>query len=129
MKVVKAELKDDFNPNHRKSNGFCQVWKVFYVDDNKIKEVVDCRIYCPGTRVYAALWINSKDKFIGTTGWAGGYGYHKPSAAVAEAINKAGIELNESINARGDSAIMDALMTIAKYLYPEKELHLIECYP
>ena len=64
----------------------------------------------------AALWVNDyTNSEINTsgTGSAGGYGYHRPSAAASEAIRNAGIELDQNISGRGDSAIEDAVKAIA----------------
>ena len=48
------------------------------------------------------------------SGSAGGYGYHRASAAAGEAITNAGFKLSESINGAGDTAIEDALCAIAQ---------------
>ena len=50
------------------------------------------------------------------SGSAGGYGYHRPSAAAHEAIHNAGFRLSQAIDGRGDSAITDALCAIARCL-------------
>lgn len=42
--------------------------------------------------VYCSLWVYG-DKYTSGKGKAGGYGYHKESAALQEAIASAGIEL------------------------------------
>lgn len=49
-------------------------------------------------------------------GKAGGYGYHRASAAVERAIFNAGIALDESISGRGDGAITDAVLAITDYV-------------
>jgi hypothetical protein len=81
--------------------------------------------------VYASVWAfgNGKDSVSGY-GTAGGYGYHKESAAIANAINSAGIELYGDPYTRqgekpdfkkrchfggtGDRAYKDIFMAIAK---------------
>ena len=73
------------------------------IDKKTEKEIVDCRIYGAGVTVYCSIWVQSvkenkrpADWVYGSTsgkGSAGGYGYHKSSAAVAEAIKSAGIVL------------------------------------
>lgn len=46
--------------------------------------------------VYAVLWVRCKDgEWTSGSGSAGGYGYHKESAAIASAISSAGIELKD----------------------------------
>ena len=64
--------------------------------------------------VYASVWIRVKalGDTISGRGHAGGYGYHKSSAAIGSAIESAGITLSEDINGRGQSAIREALLAI-----------------
>lgn len=80
--------------------------------------------------VYASIWVNAPKKkaYVAGSGSAGGYGYHKESAAIGQAIDSAGIELygdvygrddtkknkRASIDGCGDSAIRDALSAIAR---------------
>ncbi len=63
-----------------------------------------------------ALWTDYIDA-IGSArygfGRAGGYGYCKASAALADAIDKAGIGLSEPIDGRGEQAMRGALVAIA----------------
>lgn len=49
-----------------------------------------------------------------SSGIAKGYGYHKQSAALEEACRKACIELSEDIHGRGERAMEEALVAIAK---------------
>ena len=46
--------------------------------------------------------------------YAGGYGYHRSSAAAAWAIKAAGVDLSEDIAGRGDQAIAAAVEAIAR---------------
>ena len=53
--------------------------------------------------VYAVLWVRCADgHWTSGSGHAGGYGYHKESAAIADAIKSAGIELQDLENDRKD---------------------------
>lgn len=116
------------------------------IDKESERHIVDCRVYMgrssSASVVYASIWINfnlanmpTVQRIAGewehgyTTGngKAGGYGYHKASAAVQDAIASAGIELygsaykplipdftiRASISGVGDSAIQSALLAIA----------------
>ena len=87
--------------------------------ENDSHAVVELRIYGTGSRNYACLWVHdSSNSGISTsgTGWAGGYGYHRPSAAAYEAITNAGFTLSEHISGVGDSAIESAVKAIAEHL-------------
>ena len=79
---------------------------------------VELRLYGTGNTNSAAIWINDTASGIHTsgTGQAGGYGYHRPSAAAAEAIRNAGIDLDTNISGVGDSAIERAVKAIAEML-------------
>lgn len=77
--------------------------------------VVTARVYFPGSVAYCCLWVtNRSDRYGRGCGKAGGGGYHKPSAALADAIHDAGIRLSESINGVGDSAMESAVLAIAR---------------
>lgn len=63
----------------------------------KLQSVVEARMYMgrskEATTVYCSLWVHGDDVYCSGSGKAGGYGYHKESAALAAAISSAGIEL------------------------------------
>lgn len=129
------------------------------VDKKTEREILICRVYTgrssSSSTVYASVWAKIKEEkvstkampsfmhknkwrpedppyFYGNTaghGSAGGYGYHKESAAIQDAITSAGIELYGTAYCRrgdtvdmkkqayidgvGDSAIDAALLAIA----------------
>lgn len=87
-----------------------------YEGKNDLKAVVELRLYGTGNSNTAALWVNDSISGIHTsgTGQAGGYGYHRPSAAAGEAIRNAGFKLSEAIDGRGDNAIEQAVKAIAE---------------
>ena len=43
--------------------------------------------------VYCSVWVHAADCYISGSGKAGGWGYHKESAAFEEALTSAGVEL------------------------------------
>lgn len=118
------------------------VSRYLVIDKKTEKVIIDCRCYMGrssnSSQVYAAIWVNSIislcDDADGFTthasgrGSAGGYGYHKESAAIGDAISSAGFTLfgNASeygdkpdfkricnIDGVGESAIRSALLAIA----------------
>lgn len=118
------------------------VSRYLVIDKKTEKVIVDCRCYMGrssnSSQVYASIWINSieplhepLDGFTTYTsghGVAGGYGYHKESAAIGDAISSAGFALFGSASGYGDkpdfkktcniagvgeSAIKSALLAIA----------------
>lgn len=72
--------------------------------------------------VYATIWVRGPDYWTSGHGQAGGYGYHKISAAVGDAIRSAGIELDQSISGVGERAITLAMEAIALKLGYRKTL-------
>ena len=123
-----------YNPNHRKDSAKVHFGQLSVISlsakpysEGRMPEAITLRLYGTGTKNYAALWIAGNDDRRGT-GQAGGYGYHRPSAAVSEAIRNAGIELDEDISGVGDAAIRTALMAIAK-AFKVKRPALIEAHP
>lgn len=73
------------------------------------------------TRVYCSIWVNVPQfhqakrtpvTYFGGHGFAGGCGYDKKSAALAAAIDSAGIKLSQDIDGRGDSAVREAIRAI-----------------
>lgn len=131
--------KTNFTTSHR-SEGKCSFKSITVISlsdkpwqDGAMPERITARIYGTGKRNTACLWVNStSSKFpegvhVSGSGKAGGYGYHRPSAALGEAIHNAGFALSESISGRGESAMREALMAIAKALGVKRPA-LVESY-
>lgn len=65
--------------------------------------------------VYCSVWIRTVDgKGYAGHGSAGGYGYHKQSAAFDSALRSAGIELGASVSGCGDGPMRKACVAILK---------------
>lgn len=123
--------KEKFSLSHRKE-GKCQFdeWAALapvfneYSKKTELKTIVSLRLYYTGTTSYACIWINGKQIHSHGSGSAGGYGYHKPSAAAAEAIRNAKFDLSIDISGVGDSAIEIAVLSIAKTVgYAKAMIH------
>lgn len=85
------------------------------VDLDEGREIACVRFYQPNEIVYCVVWIFS-DKPARGYGKAGGGGYHKRSAALAEALSRAGVTLSGPINGCGDSAMDEALLALARHM-------------
>ena len=102
------------------------------IDLDKGKDVVNVRFYGSGATVYCVAWFSlwtydfpGAELCGGTAscrgmGKAGGYGYHKASAAMQEALEDAGITLPADIAGVGDEAMRDALLALAKHVGIER---------
>ena len=77
---------------------------------------ITARIYHNSTRSKntACLWIHHGGLHANGSGEAGGYGYHRPSEALEQAITNAGFTLSESIGGVGEQAMEQALLAIAE---------------
>ena len=100
--------------------------RTYNVITDGLKEVITVRCYmgrsANASTVYASVWINTSEVHTSGKGKAGGYGYHKESAAIAAAIESAGISLDTDISGVGDGAIKEALSAIANALGFERVL-------
>lgn len=106
--------------SHRKEKHFLQELTVISFEDGEFKTPATLRIYGTNAKNYACLWVHSGEVHASGSGSAGGYGYHRPSAAAQEAINAAGFELSEPIDGRGESMMENALKAIATALGHKK---------
>ena len=112
--------------------------------DGEIKELAEIRCWmgrsASASTVYASVWVHSPEFWISGTGQAGGYGYHKESAAISEALTSAGIKLFGSpyhgprevdmtkeayMHGVGDAAIDLALLAIGAAM-GHKEFHVVK---
>lgn len=112
-----------FTPSHRKVNKPHTTTALLYVDANgKIQNAMEVRVYhlAPGQdgmgRVFAAFWLHiGNDTHASGSGWAGGCGYCKQSAAASEAIKNAGFETATQSSGAGMGAVEKALLEIATF--------------
>ena len=104
--------------SNRKENAFFKQYAVYALDmldyNGQPRELVCLRLYATDARHYACIWVHDDVAYGYGGGNAGGYGYDRGSAAAQEAIKDAGIELSESIDGRGQGAILAAVKAIAE---------------
>jgi hypothetical protein len=129
-KVLEFKPTEGLKSTHRKEDHFQMEWSIIaYLPK---KNYYGSHFTCPviirayGTQAmnYCCLWVNDGKRHASGSGSAGGYGYHRTSAAVNEAIRAAGIKLDKDIGGVGDSAIEEAAQAIAEYFgYKNFTLH------
>lgn len=113
--------------------------------NGETREVVNARCYMGRSRsastVYASIWVHGNGIYTSGKGTAGGYGYHKESAAISDAISDAGITLWGSPYAGetgdmkkrvyfggcGEQSIRAALEAIAKAAGARGKLIYVSC--
>ena len=104
---------------HRKENNFREEYAAFYIDEaGEMRTLVTLRIYSTESRAYACCWISCGYTQVWTrgSGYAGGCGYHRASAAASNALYAAGASLSDDISGRGDSAIIEAVKAVGECL-------------
>lgn len=119
MKTLNITPQDGINAKaHRKENKFQEAFLLMAIYKGELIQIAELRIYGTNAKNYACFWLHDKksNTYCSGSGSAGGYGYHRPSAASNEAIESAGIKLSNSISGRGDSAQEQALYSIGKKL-------------
>lgn len=125
MKIIGFNLRS--GTINRKRDSFALVGYFVAVDLATGREPVTLRIYRPhkGATALACVWINAGDVYGYGSGSAGGYGYHKSSAAAESAFRDAGVEFDAGIGGAGNSAIRSAIMAVCAQLgFPA--CHLVE---
>ena len=90
-KIIKPAQFNASQPNNKET---VNTLRVMTVKKGEISEVITARFYmgrsANASVVYCCLWVSGVCSGYGT---AGGWGYHKESAALGAAIRSAGIEL------------------------------------
>lgn len=142
MKATFNELTKapKFSISHRKEKYFCTQYTAVVFNGQNAYDAVTLRIYATDARCYCCLWVadncswvkNCRDSYYRNgSGSAGGYGYHRASAAAQEAIYNAGITLDEHIDGQGDAAIKEAVHSIAAAMWGDEGyyIHITKANP
>lgn len=101
MKIKASVIKKQDNarrPDNKELVSACSL--VVRLPSGELREVVTARCYmgrsASASVVHAVIWVRCADgEWTSGSGSAGGYGYHKESAALADAVKSAGIELKD----------------------------------
>ena len=129
-KLIKTECQNARNMGDKKET--IKQMKLITHKAGEFKEPITVRWYMSrsgdgASPVYCALWVHCSPYYVYGRGKAGGYGYHKASAAFQDACDSAGIELSQPVDGRGDSSVRDALYAIGQALgFERAELHICE---
>lgn len=150
MKAIISKPRQ-FNAMQPKNKEVVNTLTVLAVVNKEIKEIACARFYmgrsASASVVYCCLWLHG-DAGASGRGSAGGYGYHKKSAALDEAIESAGIELYGTpyaggkarlyrgapinytrkchIDGCGSTAMRDALTDIARDILGYNKVTIVE---
>ena len=130
MKVINFEAKENMTATTRDrvAAHLSRGYKAITITENgKMFELVYVRIGATDSTCYACVWIHGADKWAYGGGKAGGYGYHKASAALAEAFVKAGVKFDESFSGCGNEAMKEAVKAVAEYI-ANSPVYVVEFY-
>lgn len=131
----------DFSPRQserihmdRKESSFRR--QLSLVDLDGGREAATVRFYGNGSRAYCCAWFNGLHHYGYTggamsargSGWAGGYGYHRDSAALSVALKDAGFTLAEPFDGTGETGETAALHAIAEHLGIKRAL-IVSAHP
>lgn len=117
---AKLTLKDHNGKiaSNRKEKGFVSQYTIAAISKGLMFTPVIARFYSTPSRSYCCIWLcaSHKDIYLSGGGKAGGYGYHRASQALYEALSDCGVTLDADIAGRGDTAMRDALVAVAQAL-------------
>ena len=99
-------------------------------EDGKLRELVDLRIGQTDATAYACVWLHvaGYGTYAHGSGKAGGYGYHRSSAAAESAFWSAGMTFNVSFGGCGDSMTREAVQAAGEYLSDGDPVYVVEFY-
>lgn len=126
MKANYTNKEGHININHRKEDKFFKQLSGLVFDNGKFREAVTLRLYATDARIYACVWMYSP--YTAGSGYAGGYGYHRASAAAAEAFYKAGFTFDEEISGRGETAMREAVEAVCRFQFPGLPCTVVEAF-
>lgn len=128
MNVIKFGPKEKMNMTirQRQEKYIYKGYKAICIDGGEMRELVDLRIGATNDVCYASVWVKVPDCWACGTGKAGGYGYHKGSAAAAEAFYNAGMQFDEEVPGAGNGAILDAVQAAGERVSNGLPVYVVE---
>lgn len=121
MKRQTATLPESSVQDGRNYWGEKEVTSIFFLvafDGKQQREVAQVRVHHTRNKGanYCSVWVNDgkRGRWYAGHGQASGFGYHRSSAAMAAALDSAGIKLSSPIDGVGEGAMRDALMAIGR---------------
>ena len=129
--VVEMKPARGINTTHRREKHFAGEYIAVRLDTGAC--IVSLREYSSSTggSNSCCVWIADRESgtYASGSGTAGGYGYHRPSAAAHQAIRAAGFTLRDDIDGFGESATRDAVAAIARHVLGAVPFVVIHAHP
>lgn len=127
VKSFEAKQNMSATIREREEKNIKRGFKAISIDNGKMRELVDLRIGQTDTTAYACVWMYNNGCAYGS-GKAGGYGYHRASAAAESAFRSAGMVFTSGFGGCGDSAIREAVQAAGEYLSNGAPVYVVEFY-
>lgn len=139
-KIVSFNPTQDMPVSYRErqEKHFYNGYKVVTIVNDEMETLIDARLGGTSSCHYASIWLNTKytdyDYYIKygdarASAKAGGYGYHRASAALESAFSRAGMHFSIGCSGMGESMMRDCLLAAGEYLKPTgAKIYLVECY-
>lgn len=123
--VVKFEPREDGRSisHYRRESSFRREFALIDLDEER--DALIARFYGQGSVAYCVVWIRGYDYGIPSAmgyGKAVGWGYHKDSAALKEALARAGVTLGDDMDGRGEEAMRRAIEAIGDHMGIKRSL-------
>lgn len=131
VKTFNAQQNINATIREREEKNIQHGYKAIYIsEDGKMRELVDLRIGQTDTTAYACVWLHvaGYGTYACGSGKAGGYGYHRSSAAAEGAFRSAGMTFNQSFGGCGDSMMREAVQAAGEYLANGAPVYVVEFY-
>lgn len=127
MNVTSFTPQDNINGKaHRKENKFTDEISAIVNADGHGRSHVVARFYWTDTRCYCCLWVfDGKGVYASGSAFAGGYGYHKASAALSLAAREAGFKFDQHFGGAGDEACRECVESIMTHLGFDRKSYVI----
>lgn len=122
----------------RQEKHFYNGYKVVTIVNDEMVELVDARLGATDNCHYASVWLETR--YIDynyynqygdarASGKAGGWGYHRASAALEAAFSRAGMRFDIGCSGMGESMMQDCLLAAGEYLKPDgAKIYLVHCF-
>lgn len=132
---IKVELQNELTRLNPPKTGFFK--QISVIEKSSEKTLIAAKFYDRGQSVHCVLRMyDSEGNYSTVQAKAGGYGYHKSSAALAEALHKAGVSGRYKhgmenggkwapglcLSGRGNGAMITVLESVAKKLSTRKTM-------
>jgi hypothetical protein len=118
---ISAIVSSDVKSNRKENVFYKELSAICILQDGSVK-TISFRFYATKSKHYCCVFAALGSEWLHTSGSAGGYGYNRESAALYQALSKAGIEIS---GLNGSGQCEEALKMLADHYYNYSAHHII----